>query len=420
MQKRIIIGLILVIAAAGLLLGLFLRQSAGDSILVPAGYGNFTITVTTSGELRAENSQKIYGPSGLSNRRLGIGSVQITDIVPEGTKVDSGDYVATLDRNKVLENLRNFEDELQKTRSKFIQHKLDTAMTLKQARNDLIDKEYALEEAKIRVEQSQYESPATQRQVKIDLKKARRNLQQARENYQLKKEQAKAKMTDVAVTLKQHKRRISDLKQLLQKFEVKAPDSGLVIYHKEWNGQKRQVGDKISSWDMVVATLPDLSSMISETYVNEIDISKVKPGQHVKIGVDAFPDKSYRGKVAKVANVGEKLEETNTKVFNVLVKLQAVDSILRPGMTTKNEIITGEYTDVHHIPLEALHSNDALQYVYLQKSRRIVKKQVKTGAKNANRIIIRQGLHQTDKVMLSRPENPDELKTIKLNETGHD
>jgi HlyD family secretion protein len=35
--------------------------------------------------------------------------------------------------------------------------------------------------------------------------------------------------------------------------------------------------------------------MISKTYVNEIDVSKVKAGQRVRLTVDAFPDKTYTG-----------------------------------------------------------------------------------------------------------------------------
>jgi len=49
--------------------------------------------------------------------------------------------------------------------------------------------------------------------------------------------------------------------------------------------------------DRVVATLPDLSSMLSKVYVSEIEVSKVKPGQTAKITIDAFPGKSYAGTV---------------------------------------------------------------------------------------------------------------------------
>ncbi|MCK7474994.1 MAG: hypothetical protein MZV49_18980 [Rhodopseudomonas palustris] len=56
-------------------------------------------------------------------------------------------------------------------------------------------------------------------------------------------------------------------------------------------------------------------------------------------GVDAFPDKMFRGKVYSMANIGEKLENTDTKVFEVMVKIDGSDPALRPSMTTSNKVI---------------------------------------------------------------------------------
>ena len=113
----------------------------------------------------------------------------------------------------------------------------------------------------------------------------------------------------------------------------------MVIYKKEWRGNKRKVGSTINPMDRVVATLPDLTSMISKTYVNEIDVSKMKPGQKVNITIDAFPKKAFTGTVSFVANIGEKLPNTNDKVFEVQIRVDGSDPALRPSMTTGNKII---------------------------------------------------------------------------------
>ena len=70
--------------------------------------------------------------------------------------------------------------------------------------------------------------------------------------------------------------------QILDKFTIKAPANGMVIYAREWNGSRKVVGSTISAWDPVVATLPDLRTMESVTFVNEIDIQKVRAGQVVE------------------------------------------------------------------------------------------------------------------------------------------
>jgi hypothetical protein len=143
--------------------------------------------------------------------------------------------------------------------------------------------------------------------------------------------------------------------------------------------------------------------MKSKTYVNEIDISKVAAGQPVEIGVDAFPEKSFTGVVTEVANIGQQLPNSNAKVFEVVIEVNEYDSILRPAMTTKNEIITAVIDSVLYIPLECLHTNDSISFVYADGS----KKQVIPGKSNDNEIIIRAGLEEGDEVLLLPPDDPD-------------
>jgi hypothetical protein len=179
----------------------------------------------------------------------------------------------------------------------------------------------------------------------------------------------------------------------------------MVIYKKEWGGTKRKVGSQISAWDPVVATLPDLSKMISKTYVNEIDISKISVGQQVTIGVDAFPEKQYTGKVTEVANVGEQLPNSDAKVFEVIVLLNETDTTLRPAMTTVTQIRTNTYDNVKFIPLEAVHSSDSMSFVYLTSDK--IRQIVDLGEANENFIIITEGLEPKTEVFLTVPEGGD-------------
>ena len=70
----------------------------------------------------------------------------------------------------------------------------------------------------------------------------------------------------------------------------------------------------MSTWDPVVATLPDHTTMVSKTYINEVDINTVKVDQKVEIGLDAFPEKKLTGTVIEVANVGEQKPNTDAHV----------------------------------------------------------------------------------------------------------
>lgn len=375
-----------------------------STILVEAEEGKFTIDVTTTGELEARSSEDIKGPNPNALRNARIHRYMIEDIVPDGTVVDSGQWVATLDRSDLQNKITDQELEVEKLETQFVQTQLDTSLTLRAARDELVNLRFALEEKQIVVDQSIYEPPATQRQVKIDYEKTARALKQNIENYEIKYQKAVADMREVATNLQKRKRVLNEYNDLKGEFVVMAPKSGMVVYKRDWSGKKMGVGAQVSMWENVVATLPNLSAMNSRTYVNEIDISRVQVGQKAIIEVDAFPDKSFSGVVTEVANMGEQMRNSNAKVFEVLIHINGYDSILKPSMTTKNSIITEIIDSVIFIPIECVNIQDSINYVYTPSGR----KQVVPGKTNETSIIINEGIEAGDEVYLIPPEGADD------------
>ncbi|MFP4489407.1 MAG: hypothetical protein ACLFN1_08900, partial [Bacteroidales bacterium] len=114
MKKTLIIsGIVVAVAIIGLII--FNRLTKKDEtgqLFAEAEKGKFEILVSTTGELQAENSTDIEGPEGLGGRRMRFRNITIQDLVPEGTVVQEGDYVATLDRSEADNNLKDELDEL--------------------------------------------------------------------------------------------------------------------------------------------------------------------------------------------------------------------------------------------------------------------------------------------------------------------
>jgi multidrug efflux pump subunit AcrA (membrane-fusion protein) len=416
MNKKLIIAgsaIILVIIAFFTFRGGSTTETV--EIMTEAQSGDFVIAITTTGELEAKNSIKITGPSGLRAARLW--NVKIEKLVDEGTVVKKGDFVASLDASELADRLRNVENEYQQSLSQYTQTKLDTALTLRQSRDELINLEFAVEEKKLVLEQSQFEPPATIKQAEIDLSKAERAFKQAKENYLLKKDKAVAQMQEAAAELSEDRDERDFLVELRQKFRIMAPEDGMVIYVREYDGSKKSEGASIGAWDPTVATLPDLSTMISTTFVNEVDIRKIAKGQHVNIGLDAFPDKQLTGEVIYVANVGEQRPNSDAKVFEVKVEINETDTTLRPAMSTANEIITDMIPKATYIPLESVfNQGDSISYVYKKSGLETIKQEVELGKANANEVIVKQGIDAGEKVYLIAPEGMEE-KDVSLLKT---
>lgn len=381
-------------------------ESTGEQI-VSVEKGEFVIEVMASGALEAKNSVNIKGPTTLRNYR--IWEVTIQDMIDEGTYVKKGEYVAELDKSEVEGKIQDAQLDMNQRLSQYQQAKLDTALKLREARDKLIDLEYSLREKKLVLEQSQYEPPANILKAEIELEKAGRVLEQAKQNYEIKEQQSVAEVQIAESRLSKAQNELNGLTDLSDKFTILAPEDGMLIYRKNWRGQAVKTGSQVNSWDPVVATLPDLSQMLSRTYINEVDIRKVKKGQEVEIGFDAFPDKQLRGKVVKVANVGEQRPNIDAKVFQVMIEVFDMDPLLKPGMTTSNKIITNEIDQALYIPLECLHSAyDSITYVFKKSGGRTVKQEVIIGDANEENVVVLAGLKVGDKLSLSTAEGMDD------------
>jgi uncharacterized membrane protein len=410
MKKTIIITGI-VVAAAFLALFIFnkITQKKGTaSLFAEASQGRFELAVTTAGELVAENSVDISAPVLTMQRDIRAMNVKIQDLIPEGTEVQKGDWVATLDRTEFDNTLKDERDRVTTVRTELEMALLDTAVTLSNQRDQIENQIHTVEEAKITLRNSKYEPPTTIRQAEISYDKAQRVLEQLRRSYTLAVAQSETKIRNIRTRLNRFERRVSDYEEVLAGFVVTAPSSGMIIYKKDRLGNKRKSGGTINPMDRVVATLPDLSAMLSKVYISEIEISKVKTGLPVNVTVDAFPDKSYTGSVFSVANIGEKLPNSDSKVFEVMIKIDGSDYALRPAMTTNNKIIINVLDNVTYIPNECIHTGtDSIPVVY---TRNGLKQIVVPGMANDKEIVIENGLKPGTVLYLEIPENPDKFR----------
>ena len=381
----------------------FFSPSSDDKIYLTAKVikGEFLSEVITSGEAQSINSIQINGPA--KARQFYIYNIKIQDLVPEGTIVKKGDYIGKLDPSEVNSKISDNRINLENALSKFTQQQLDTTLSLKQERNAIKDLRFSLEETRLELKQSIYEPPASVKKLEIKLERSKRDLREKLENYKIKKRQANAKMIEVGTAVSKIQKNIDALIELQKEFTITSPDNGMVTYVKR-GGSKMKVGSTISSWQPAIASLPDLTKMESRTYVNEVDIRKVKKGLPVKISFDAFPDVEMKGVVTSVANIGENKRGSNINVFQVLIKLKGSNKNIKPGMTTSNRILTYSKRDILMIPLESIFSRDSITFVYKKDGFSIKKQEITIGESNNDEVIVVSGLSENDEVYLNEPE----------------
>lgn len=407
-RKFLLIG----ISFAFLILIYFSFQRNGSNpnqVTTAVKRGMFNALILSSGQLESEKSSNINIPEKLNDRNLRIWELAITHMVEEGTVVDSGDYVATLDHKAVEEQIKSAQDEMEKMLTEYEDSKIDSNLNLSNQRDIIVNARLDLTEKKIVVDESVYESPSTRKKAGMDQDKAKRKLEQELKAYTLKKQQEENKVQRKYINYRQVSERLGELQKLFESLEIRAPKAGIITYFKYPWGEIIKTGSKVGPYNSIIATIPEMSNLISRTYINEIDISRVKIGQNVKIGIDAFPEKQLTGQVTSVANIGQAMPNSDAKVFEVKIKIFGQDKDLKPAMTTSNGIDVGQFKDTLMVASDAVFENDSLKFVYLGKDKP-VKQIVWLGDESENFVLVKKGLKENDVVWLSEPQNAGDLK----------
>ncbi len=371
----------------------------------------FLLSILESGEIKAKNSISISAP------RV-RGSLKIVQLVPEGNYVKPGEVIAKFDPTEALSKLKDAESQLEISRSNKDKLLANHQSQMAQMKSDLKSSELSFELSKLNMEQMKFEAEAKRRETELQHKKNELNLEKTKQSLESTKIIQKSEMENMNVEIRQ---KISDLEKAqrdLDALTLTSDAEGLVVYGINWNnqGQKFQIGDQ--PWPgQGIISLPDLSIMESHTFVNEVDVSKVKVGQKVKVKLDAFQDTVFNGEVVNVARLGKQKDNQSTiKVFDVFVEIKGVSEILKPGMTASNNIIIEEIEDQLFIPHEALFEKDGEFFVYKKDGSSFDKEVVTIGKKSDDFVIIKSGLKAGDVVSLRDPN--EEISNQKSDESN--
>jgi HlyD family secretion protein len=246
------------------------------------------------------------------------------------------------------------------------------------------------------------------------IEKAKCKIQESKEKHQQTQEVADSLISLQQANLQKEQAQLEGLEEKyqtaqkeLEKAAIYAPIPGLVIYNEipsTGKARKVQVGDAVWSHQGLIS-LPDISSMLVETKIREVDIHKVKLQQDVLVQVDAYPEREFHGKVHLIGSLAAPDQEapSGTKYFQVQVLLQETDERLRPGMTARIEILVDRFEDVLSVPLEGVFEKAGQKVCYLVQGKGAVERPVRVGAFNDAVIIITDGLRAGDQIYLRDP-----------------
>jgi len=371
------------------------------------------VLVNSKGEVKGDKYTEINLPVAVCNQELRVYQLKIMDIILEGKAVKKGDYIAKLDESQFATMMRDVMQQKEKMDADLKNAVLDSTVTLSGKREAVNNARLDLEYLKIDLDQSKYESEAYQRKIQINYQKAENEIGKLRRDYLLERNRLKIQVGRSESKVAEFQDKINKYMEALASTTLKAPEDGIVMFAKDWTGKTYGKDSEMNIWNPLIATLPDMSVAISETYIREIDISKVQLNDSVRITIDALPDKVFWGKVIKIATIGEDHKDFDMKAFKVIVRFERTDKDMKPGMTANNDIIIASYKDKLLIPLKAIFSKNGKQIVYLKHGGGIIEQEISLSGENEEFGAVEKGVKESDVVLLYQPEKfKPEVETV--------
>lgn len=186
----------------------------------------------------------------------------------------------------------------------------------------------------------------------------------------------------------------------LAKTVISAPVAGLVSALDIKEGELAVA----SGADVPLLTLVDPQQIYSEVDVDEADIGNVQLGLPVRVFAVAYLDTALTGTVTKIATSARQVPGKNSLVFPVEVAMAAQDKVvLRPGMSTRAEVLNRSTVSFPVIPIEALQDNAADEdpgyHVFVARDGVAVKVSVKLGPQDDRYQALTSGIEAGDSVI---------------------
>jgi HlyD family secretion protein len=160
-------------------------------------------------------------------------------------------------------------------------------------------------------------------------------------------------------------------------------------------------GDQVSA-GATAFRVDDLTSLLVDVKISEVDINHVTIGQPVTLTFDAILGKEYHGEVVEMTQAGT--VEEGVVNFTVTVELTDADSLVKPGMTAGVNIVVQELQDVLLIPNRAVRLVDGERVVYVLENGQAVKKEIRLGSSSDTQSIVVGGdIAEGDLIILNPP-----------------
>jgi HlyD family secretion protein len=372
--------------------------------------GTLELRVYATGDLQSTHSVTIIAPP------VAGGTLQILNLASSGTHVNAGDVVVEFDPSEQQFNMEQARSDMAQADQEIAKAKADAAVQAAQDQVGLLKDRFDVRQAELDVSRNELVSAIDAKKNLLKLEEAKRVLAQLEQDA---KSHATSSKAGIAVSQEKHNKAALAIEQAqrnIDNMKVKSTISGFVRVRENERAAggfffpgmtlpEYRDGDQVFPGTLVGEVL-DTTQMQLTAKISEGDRTNLKPGQPAEVRVDALPGEVLQGKVKTVGATASRSEwwsSDSSQKFSATFELDQPEPRLRPGMTARLAIMSGDIQGALLVPRQAIFVKEGKPAVYVKTTSGFVKQEIHIRAVNEGQAAV-DGLKAGTEVALVNPE----------------
>jgi HlyD family secretion protein len=379
----IIVFVLIVVAVVVYFSGIFVPNSLtrGSFETSAAEQGSVASTISATGVVESENEVLILSPAT---------SVIKTILKEPGNGVRAGETILILDTEQVQSEIERLADELEVKKNNLEKNRLNAQGTrldldyneevkklkITSLKSQLADQEQLLEVGGI--------SPARLDQTKQEITLAEKDLQTLVEKNSIRLKQLEADEKGLLLQIKMDEKVLEEKRELLNKMNVKAPSSGIIL---AINGHE---GEKVNS-DRMLVRMSDLTTFKIIGSVEEQYAKQIKTGKPVQVAMD---DEILEGRIGSITPLVE-----NSRIqFNIHLKNSNHPKLIA-NQQVQIKIVNSEKQNVLRIKKLPEFETSGMYKVFVIEGNKAVKREIGIGLIGSDSCEVTSGLNKGELII---------------------
>jgi HlyD family secretion protein len=369
-------------------------QTSGRQTTATVTRRDFVRSIRLTGTVEAVQATTVSTPR-LAGQNMP--SLVITRLIRAGTMVKPGDLIVEFDRQDQLKNALDRRVELSDLEQQIKKKEAEERANRLKDETEIQGAETALTRAELDMTKNELLPKIQAEKNGQALEEAQAKLKQLKATFELKRKAAEADLGILKIRRDRAENAMRQAETNADKMSILSPIAGMAVLRSIWksnNMAEVQEGEEVRS-GMPIVDVVNPETMRVRSKVNQADINDLKVGQSVRIGLDAYPDLFFNGRITQISPLAVRsVLSVKVRTFVTLIAVEGSHPKLMPDLTASLDVELNREAGALVVPRDAVRRAGDKTFVRLRRGSGFQDQAVTVGMLSAHEAVVTAGLDE--------------------------